>query len=249
MKRRLRNNSNKNHDTLQHNKVRLIAHELVGPAAHELRDTVDASDEDAEIGDNDGAAEEAEFGGGPEGEGGLGELVAVAEGADGVFEDEEGEDGEDCGEDQLVSDTKECRKGKSKVRTDDLEDDTADHDICTIVQSLLVSVLGSGSQCTTRTLQYQGRDVAGDEDVCVPIWPQATPLLAKANNNVLQREVDTCGQECRTEDEKDNLNREAAVVIGVVVHYDAPNVADQLAQTAQADSYHVRPCLVADTEA
>lgn len=50
----------RNHDTLEGNELGLVAHHVAAPALDELGNTVDATDQDAEVSDNDSAAEELE---------------------------------------------------------------------------------------------------------------------------------------------------------------------------------------------
>ena len=53
-------NTHDDHDSLERNELGLIAHELAPPSTSQLWDTIDTSNEDAEVRDDDGEDEAAE---------------------------------------------------------------------------------------------------------------------------------------------------------------------------------------------
>jgi len=53
-------NRHGDHGAFKNDKVCLVAHQLVPPTTSQLRNSVDASDEDTEVCDDDGACEETE---------------------------------------------------------------------------------------------------------------------------------------------------------------------------------------------
>ena len=65
---------------------------------------------------------------------------------------------------------------------------------------------------------------------------------------MLQNQIDSRSQERGREDEQNDLDLERRLVVGVVVHHDAPDVSYALAQAAEAQGDHVGPCFAADAE-
>ena len=106
-------NRDDDHDALEDNEFCLVAHELASPAAGKLRDTVYASDEDAEEAGNDGEDEAAEGCLAKKYAGLVGNLVATARGAKGVCSDAESKD---CKDDDLEDDTSNLRSNSVSIR-------------------------------------------------------------------------------------------------------------------------------------
>ena len=175
-----------NHDTLEDNELWLVTHELTPPAAGQLGNTVDASDENPSVCDNDGAHEQSEERGVEELHGFCRQNIAAAVGSDDVFDKEVGKEDEN----------------------DDLEDDTCDHEIGADVSHLRARV-GRSCRTTACTLESEGDNIAGNEDVGVPSWAQPGPLLTEADNDVLQREVDPGCDEGGRDDQTADLDHEA----------------------------------------
>lgn len=201
-----------NHYALEDNELGLVAHELAPPSASQLRDTVDASGEDANEGDDNGTHEAAEGCLVEECDCLFGELVTAAVGADCVLDEEVAKEGED----------------------DNLEDDTGNHEVRTDVLQA-GSIVGRGCNTTTRSLEDEREDVTSDEDVCVPGWAEAGPRLAEGEGDVLESEVDTGGDEGRRDDETADLDLEAKFIEGVLPQQDASDVADGFAQAAKRE--------------
>jgi len=93
-----------NHDAVENDELCLVLHDLVPPSWAQLGDTVDATGEDGEVGDEETRNEELEAGSGHEAQA-AGAVITL--GADGVVEDERSETHEG----------------------DDLPYDTGDHEI------------------------------------------------------------------------------------------------------------------------
>lgn len=83
------------HYTLKDNELGLVAHKIASPSTGELRNTVNASDEDAHVCDEDGKAENTELLVVEECDRFRGKVGFVAVATDGVVGDAGSEDGED----------------------------------------------------------------------------------------------------------------------------------------------------------
>ena len=110
------------HDTVQDDEVGLVLHDGRSPSVGHLADTVDAANEDGEVGDGDAAGEELEAGSLHQAGGGSGEGSAVPVDFGGVVGDQPAED-EKC---------------------DDLPHDTRDHHVVADVLHVLIVVGGRG---------------------------------------------------------------------------------------------------------
>jgi hypothetical protein len=213
------------HDTLEDDELSLIAHEFTPPSSSQLGDTVDASDEYSKISGDDGEHEAAERGLVEQSHGLAGNLVATAVGADGVLDE----------------------KDTKASKNDDLEDDSSNHEVGADILHV-GSVVGGRSNTTTSSLKDKREDITRDEDISVPGRSKARPGFAEGNDDVLEGQVDTGGNEGRRDDQAADLDLEAELVEGVVPEHYTTDVSDELAETAQCESNHVCPCLVSDSK-
>jgi hypothetical protein len=88
--------------------------------------------------------------------------------------------------------------------TNDLPDDTSNHEICADVTDAR-SRIRRGSERSTRTLHNQRGDIASDEDIRVPTWPESAPLLTKLDDDMFERKINTSSQKGRRKDDYPQL--------------------------------------------
>jgi hypothetical protein len=212
MEYREHSNSDDNHDALKDNELVLVAHDLASPATCQLGNTVNASHKDTNIRHNDSAHETTKVCVMKKHHRLLGQLIAAAICAQSVLGKEVAKEDQD----------------------NNLEDDTRNHHVCASVLEAGPRVC-RGCKTTTCALEYEREDIASDEDACVPDGLKATPSLAKADDNVLESEVDTGGYESGRNDEAADLHGEAAVIERVVVEHDTATVADCFANATKAE--------------
>jgi hypothetical protein len=215
--------SDDDHDTLEDNELGLVAHQLAPPSERQLGDTVDAADEDGKVGDNDRAHKQSEASLVEQRHGLGGELVAATARAEHVLDEKVAEESED----------------------NDLEDDSGNHQVCADVLQAGTGVCGR-REATAGALEDEREEIAGDEDACVPDGLEARPRLAEADDDVLEREVDTGGDKGGRDDEAADLDGEGVLIEDVVVHHDAAAIADGFtdATKAHCDLLSVRIVLV-----
>lgn len=96
MKHGLAQDSQEDHPALEGDEFALDTHQVAAPAAEQLGNTVRASGQDGNVGEEQGADEEAETGVGQQSDRGVGEDVPASVGTDGVFDNDGAEDDENC---------------------------------------------------------------------------------------------------------------------------------------------------------
>jgi len=193
-------------------------HDRIGPPLGHLADTEDATNEDGEVCQAKASNEELEALVVQELDGGGLETCAVSAGPDEIVRNQDAEDDE----------------GK------DLPDDTGHHEI---VAGLLHSgsALGGGGNTSSGSLEDEGEQIAEDKDPRVIFSSDAGEVIANLQDDVLEREVDSGGEEGRCDDYAADLNVEAGTVPWVGVEHNATNVAwecvSQLAVRKNRQSY------------
>jgi hypothetical protein len=226
--------SNGDHDALEPDKEILASHKGTGPSLGQLGDAVDATPEDADESQGQGAEEGAEHDrgadlceGGGLVEGGGAETAMARPGAPGEVASEEHEY-EHC---------------------DDLGDKAGDHDV--VAGLGVFAVCGEdGGHGAADGLEDEGDEVAGDEldmlvcvnirsngrkahDASVPLGLDAGVIRAKGVDDLAQGEVDAGGEEGRADGEAADLHEEDLVDPLVLVGDDAACVAEDFAEDAE----------------
>lgn len=184
---------NNNHDTLEHNKQRLVLDQRTVPPFPELDDAVDGADEDADGRQRQRDEKSSELHAPPEGrvggiERGFAHAVRADNGPDGEVGAEEHEDQEG----------------------EDLEGKTGDHDVVARF-GVLVGVGGGGGHAAAEGLEDEGEDVAGDEDARVREGFDAGVFRAKGDDDAGEGEVDAGGEEGGGDGEAAYLHEEAVL--------------------------------------
>ena len=172
-----------------------VLRELALPAIAQLSDTEDAAGEDEEGGEHEGDDEAAE------GKGAM-ELVVlrvervgaaveldVAVGAEGEVAGEQNEDEHD----------------------DDLEGETGDHDVGAQLEEVWIVEGRARGHATSRGLQGECDDIAGDEDPWVQLGLDARVALAKGEDDASDAEVDAGCVEGWADGQGDNIHQKAGL--------------------------------------
>lgn len=200
--------------SLQHDKARFVSHNGAPPAAAHLGDAVDAPDQDAEVGAQDGVEEQAGPPVAPEGEGAGGQDVFLA-----TLE-------RAAHPHQVVR-----GHGAEAEQDGDLEGDADDDDAVAGEQQGGVVGLGRGGEAAADGLQDQARDVGGDEDERVQPRPDARERRRKRQHRVLERQVDGDAQQRRRQHDAADLQLEAVLAERVRVELQPAYVACDTGET------------------
>lgn len=64
-------------------------------------------------------------------------------------------------------------------------------------------VLRSGSHATTNGLENEREQIAANEDICIHLWLEPRILASNGDNNTTNAEVNTGGEEGRSDGERD----------------------------------------------
>ena len=190
----------------------LVLHQGVAPSTNHLRDTVDRTNEDGDKGKTCSANVESEARGGASHR--VVEVVLRLTGSV-TAEEEVGSD-----------ETAESHGG-------DLDADTSDHDRVSDLDQL--DLFASGDT-TSSGLNEDTRCIGGDEDPGVETRLQSRILRAEVDDQMLNRKVDSGGEKRGRQNETDNLNLEACLTPGVVVHDQSSNVTDTFSKTSNDNS-------------
>jgi len=78
------------------------------------------------------------------------------------------------------------------TQSNDLEDDTSDHDVATHVRSIIV--IGSCSETTTSALEHQRYKVGGHETNAVCSWSETGDVLAIGHDDAGETKIDGAGE-------------------------------------------------------
>lgn len=152
--------------SLEDDVVDLVAHDRVGPTVGQLGDTVDASNVDAERGKEDAAAKDAK-------------VTAAQESHD------LGLDGGTCTSHPHHNEEQE---GVEKGQSDDLEDDTRQHNVSTQIGHVVV--VTARGDATTGGLEHQGDEVADDKEPWIDARGNGRVFGTHGANHVLEGQVD-----------------------------------------------------------
>ena len=191
----------RDHNAIKNNKLNLILHDGVCPAARHLSDTEHATGEDDEESEDDGPSEELEVARGEQVDGRLREAVAAAVGPVDVVPNQNPED----------------------QQRGDLPGDTGHHEV---VPDILVGLgIGCGGDASARALEDEREQIAEDEDPGVEFGSYPGVVAADGQDEVFQGQVDAGGDEGGGDDEAGDLDVEARVIEWVVVEQYAADVS------------------------
>jgi hypothetical protein len=232
--------------SLENHESDLIVGEVSTEAIPELGDAVDASYEDENGGGEQSPLEDGEVLGraemivqrGLHAREGTGDLRAAS------------------AEDKVGPEGKEERHG------DDLEDETGDHDVDTIVRGLWCT--SSGRHSTTRALEYEREQVTADKNVRIKLGLETRVFAASSEDDATQTKVDARCEEGRCDGQ---WNQVAVVILADVlggfsfdlheevvhrerieVQHNSADISNKFPQKTKAHGAHECPCLAADAK-
>ena len=196
---------------IEHDKLRLLAHDGVAPATAELGDPVAAAGEDADKGDEscDQKCPEARIAG--QGEAGRRPVVAVTADGDEIVA------GQTCENDE---------RG-------DLKGQTGNHDVDAIIQKTLCG--RHSGQSTPSALQEDADDITSNEDPSIQLRTQTRVAGPKSETKMLEQEIDAGVHEGRGEGEQNHRQLESEVAEGIIVQHDTGDVADAFEGAAEGE--------------
>lgn len=198
--------------SVENQELGLVLHQGIAPTADHLRNTVDRANENGDKGNTRGANVESKARGGASHrviEVGLCLTRSVA------------------AEEEVGSDETANSHGS------DLDADTSNHDRVSGLDQL--DLLASGDT-TSSSLNENTGCIGGDEDPGVEAGLQSGILRAKVDDQMLNREVDSSGEEGGRQNKTDDLNLEACLAPGVIVHDQSSDVTDTFSKTSNDNS-------------
>ena len=194
--------SNRNHDTVQNDKVRLILHDRVAPPSGHLADTEDTTSEDGNVCEREAANEQLEARRIHELDSRGFELCTVRIHPQAVVGDHSAEDEEG----------------------DHLENDTGHHEI--VADFLHVRArIGRRCDASAGSLYDEGEKIGEAEDPGVEFGSNAGEVGAEFEGDVFEGEVDAGGDEGGGNDETADLDFESIGGPRVAVKHDSSHIA------------------------
>lgn len=113
------------------------------------------------------------------------------------------------------------REGVEEGHSSDLDSDAGDDHLVADIDQ----VARASSQTSSSGLRKDAHCVEADEDPGIQSRRQSGVLPPKHHSQMLQGQVDTCGEETRRQDEQHDLQFKAAARPGILVHQQPPAVA------------------------
>ncbi|KAI6776394.1 hypothetical protein HG530_000339 [Fusarium avenaceum] len=114
-----------------------------------------------------------------------------------------------------------------KAHTDELKDDTSDHEVGTRL-GILSFVGCSRSQATTAGLDEEGKHIDDEEDPEIKLGTDDGVLRTDGLDEVSKSNVDGSSDKDRADDEGGDLEKEGNLVVGALVGPRSPDPANEL---------------------
>lgn len=148
----------------------------------------------------------------------------------------------------LILDHKPQNEQTTDSHRDDLECDTSNNHLIASVDEFLVLRPPRSGKASANALQTHGAEVAANEDPGIEARLEQRVLRAAVQDEVLEGKIDSGGDETGAQDQRADLQLEAALAPRVAVHHDAPDVAGAFEECPDSEGERVCPCFGPDPD-
>lgn len=129
----------------------------------------------------------------------------------------------------------------------DLERNTGYDKAVATVNELFVGGPACSSHASTHSLKHNRSEIAANEDPRIETRLDDGMLWSTVEDKVFEGKVDGGSNETRAEDQATDLQLEARLAPGVVIHDDATRISGGFEKRADAQGKRISPCLGHDT--